>query len=149
MTPKMQAFINAIAAGAPNLEAAVAAGYSRATAHQAASRLLAHPEVKKGLKAARKQQAASSVAIKKGEKPPEGATAMRGGHKDSLEFMEEIMGEATLPLALRFEAAKQLLPYQHARIGEKGKKESKQDAAREVGRGKFAPKKPPALHVVK
>lgn len=51
---------------------------------------------------------------------------------------------------MRADAAKQLLPYQHARLGEKGKNESKKENAREASRaGKLSiPWAPPTLHVV-
>jgi hypothetical protein len=44
-----------------------------------------------------------------------------------------------------------LLPYQHARIGETGKKEKANEKARGIARGrsKFATKQPPQLTVVR
>lgn len=44
------------------------------------------------------------------------------------------MNLATLPVAVRADAAKQLLPYMHARMGETGKKEN----ARAIARGKHS-----------
>ena len=149
MTPKMKAFVEGKAAGLSNRDAAVSAGYTSLAAGETATRLLKRPDVKKALKAALKVQTASIPAARNAPEGEEDAAKLRTDYTDSLDFMRQAMNNAKLPLGVRFDAAKQLLPYEHARIGEKGKKESKQDAAREVGRGKFAPKKPPALHVVK
>lgn len=46
--------------------------------------------------------------------------------------------------------SKALLPYQHARLGEKGKKESAKDRAHAItGKAKFSPKgAPPTLRIV-
>jgi len=46
---------------------------------------------------------------------------------------------------LRADAAKALLPFMHQKIGEGGKKDAKQDAAKKVSAGKFGASAPPKL----
>jgi hypothetical protein len=43
-------------------------------------------------------------------------------YADSKTFPQHAMNNAQLPIGLRMDAAKALLPYEHARMGEKGKK---------------------------
>jgi hypothetical protein len=52
---------------------------------------------------------------------------------------------------MRADAAKQLLPYKHVRLGETGKKETAKDKALKIARvrSKFATKAPPQLRVVR
>jgi phage terminase small subunit len=140
-TEKQQAFIASKAAGATHRDAAIAAGYSMASANVRASELMRRPDIKAAIKAAAKP---GRVDI---------APDVPGKHyADSLNFMLDAMNNSQLPVAMRFEAAKALLPYQHARIGETGKKESAKERARSVAngrRGKFTPKAaPPQLRIV-
>jgi phage terminase small subunit len=57
------------------------------------------------------------------------------------------MGNVAVPLDARMDAAKALMPYRHKKVGEAGKKEAKQEAARKVA-GKFAAGAPPRLRAV-
>ncbi|MEO7066927.1 MAG: hypothetical protein ABI114_08485 [Rhodanobacter sp.] len=130
------------ALGVTNRDAATAAGYPMASADVRAAELMRRADIKAAIKAATKS---GGVTI------PEDKHAMpRKHYADALQFMLDRMNHAHLPLAMRFEAAKCLLPYQHARIGEKGKKESANDRARTITRRpKFAPKgAPPSLRIV-
>lgn len=141
-TEKQQAFIASKAAGATHRDAAIAAGYSMASANVRASELMRRPDIKAAVKAAAKP---GSVVITR-DVPSK-------HYADSLQFMVDAMNNGQLPVAMRFEAAKALLPYQHARIGETGKKESAKDRARAIvggqRRGKFTPKgAPPHLRIV-
>lgn len=140
-TEKQQAFIASKAAGATHRDAAIAAGYSMASANVRASELMRRPDIKAAIKAAAKP---GSVAITH--------DAPKKHYADSLQFMVDTMNHPQLPVAMRFEAAKALLPYQHARLGEQGKKESAKERARSVAngrRGKFTPKAaPPQLRIV-
>lgn len=69
---------------------------------------------------------------------------------DSNTFLEAVLAHPRMPLGRRMEAAKLLQPYQHAKIGEKGKKESKADGAKELaeGRNAYGSRKPPKLSAV-
>lgn len=142
LTEKQQAFIANKSAGVPNREAAIAAGYSPTAADVTAAKLLQRPEIKAAIKAAAKP---GSVTI-----APDKHAMPSKHYADSLKFMVDAMNHAQLPVAMRFEAAKALLPYQHARLGEKGKKESAKERAHAIaGKPKFAPKgAPPQLRIV-
>lgn len=69
---------------------------------------------------------------------------------DSLVFLEALMNDVNASVKDRLEAAKALAPFQHAKVGEKGKKETKADAAKELAAGqKFGARKaPPKLQSV-
>lgn len=59
---------------------------------------------------------------------------------DSLVFLEALMNCPKAGVKARLEAAKALAPFQHARVGEKGKKETRQDAAHDTKGSKFGPR---------
>ena len=74
-------------------------------------------------------------------------TMPRANYSDAKDFLLDVMNLDGLPIAVRADAAKQLLPYQHARIGEVGKKQSKRERAAELStatKSKFATKSPPS-----
>lgn len=114
LTKKQQAFVAHKAAGCTNKDAAIAAGYAVGSAAQAGDRLAKHPAIRKALNAASpaKGNGAATYAIK------------RGDYADSKAFLQDAMNNVQLPIGLRVDAAKALLPYEHARMGETGKKET-------------------------
>lgn len=57
---------------------------------------------------------------------------------DPMVFLLAVMDDESADQRVRADAAKALLPYMHPKIGEGGKKEAKDRAAKAVG-GKFAP----------
>ena len=59
---------------------------------------------------------------------------------DSLVFLEALMNCPKAGVKARLEAAKALAPFQHPRVGDKGKKESRQDAAADTKGSKFGPR---------
>lgn len=65
-------------------------------------------------------------------------------HKDSKTFLLALMNDLEADIKLRADAAKALLPFQHAKI-EAGVKDAKAEAARKAGAGKFSPAAPPRL----
>jgi phage terminase small subunit len=140
-TEKQQAFITSKAAGATHRDAAIAAGYSMASANVRASELMRRPDIKAAVKAAAKPGRVDIAPALPSERCA-----------DSLKFMMNAMNNPQLPVAMRFEAAKAMLPYLHTRMGETGKKESAKERARGIangGRGKFTPKAaPPQLRIV-
>jgi phage terminase small subunit len=149
LTAKQQAFVDGKACGLNNRDAAIAAGYPPNSAAQTATKLMQHPSVRLALRNFKK------VSTEKGHakhSEDDGASVLKAKYASSLDFMIDAMNNPKLPPGVRFDAAKQLLPYQHARIGESGKKEKAKDRAHAVTgttRGKFTPKAaPPALKVV-
>jgi phage terminase small subunit len=74
-----------------------------------------------------------------GRKPQEPPKLESDGAEDAKTFLIGVMTDAEVDARLRIDAAKALLPYQHQKIGEAGKKEGKQAAAKVAGAGRFAP----------
>lgn len=144
MTKKQQNFIANKIAGMTNRDAAIAAGYAVGSARVAADKLMKVPAVRSAI------QAGTGSA---GKEPA--ANWMKPAYGSSLELMRDTYNNPKAPMGVRFDAAKQALPYEHARVGEVGKKQAKQAraeaAAGKRGPGrppKFAPSKPPQLRVV-
>jgi phage terminase small subunit len=142
LTGKKKRFADAVLAGKSNKEAAIAAGYSAATASAAGSRLVKDKEVVAYL-------AKHRAAAERGDPPPEEPKptfdlnkAMQ--HSDPKMFLLAAMNDVELGEKLRIEAAKALMPFMHKKLGEGGKKEQQNDNARKVA-GRFAPGAPPRL----
>jgi phage terminase small subunit len=51
---------------------------------------------------------------------------------DAKDFLADVLRGAVVPTKAQLEAAKALLPFQHQRLGELGKKEQREDEAAEV-----------------
>lgn len=64
--------------------------------------------------------------------------------QDAKQFLERVVRGEVVPSPAQLDAAKALLPYQHRKLGETGKKERKQEEAGKVA-GRFAPAAPPRL----
>lgn len=149
LTAKQQLYVDGKICGLNNRDAAIAAGYPPNSAAQTATKLMQHPSVRLALRNAKKVSTGKGHAKHSEDDEP---SVLKAKYASSLDFMESAMNNPKLPVGVRFEAAKQLLPYQHARIGEAGKKEKAKDRAHAItggGRGKFSPKvAPPALKLV-
>lgn len=142
LTEKQRQFILNKLAGCTNRDAAVAAGYAVGSASAAADKLMAMPAIRAALKVT------PGVDTKAGT-----PTMPRSKYADPKTFLLDVMNLDGLPIAVRADAAKQLLPYMHARMGETGKKETAKENARKIARGgrsKFATRQaPPKLTVVR
>ena len=185
LTEAQKLYAKARLKGLNQTQSAIAAGYSEATARQAASRLeknplvIAHmdrlvkfgdaPEaVKPKAKAAtrvEKPKPAEAEQSDKPEKPeplpaptPEPTIAVSPPPSvgslvpslDPLEFMEQLVSDMSEDPKLRLEAAKALAPYRHAKLGEMGKKDAKNNDASNAAKGKYASAGvPPGLQRVK
>ncbi len=145
LTGKKKAFADAVLAGKSNKDAAVAAGYSEKTASAAGSRLVKEPDVKAYLDKHRQAPKESgSLPPDEGPKFDLSAALM---HSDPMAFLRAAMNDAELDPKQRIEAAKAMLPYTHKRLGEGGKKETRQGEAEKVAGGRFSAGRPP-LRVV-
>jgi len=131
-------FVEATVRGATPKEAAIAAGLSENTARNAGARMRKHPKVVAALEAIGFSTPGAPLAVKSlapaasqsEEKDPEEiADIGLPQTEDSLEFLEAVVANPNIPLGRRLEAAKTLLPFQHAKIGEKGKKATKAEGA--------------------
>jgi phage terminase small subunit len=63
---------------------------------------------------------------------------------DPKAFLTALMNDPGSEMKLRVNAAKALMPFVHQKLGEGGKKEQRQDAAKKVA-GRFAAAAPPKL----
>jgi len=147
LTDKQKAFVEGRAQGLGTKDAAIHAGYSATTAHVIGSTLAGRADIKSAIRAAKKNAGVVN------EPETDDKPKLKASYKDSLEFFKDAMNNPRLADGVRFEAAKQLLPYEHARVAEKGKKESKKDDAVKVAAGQtgtpFRTKAPPKLRAVK
>ena len=141
LTAKKKAFADAVLIGKTNKDAAVAAGYSKATAGPAGSRLVKDKDVIAYLAKAR-------AAAEKGEVPaddrPTFDLTKALQHQDPKMFLLAAMNDTQLAEKLRIDAAKALMPFVHQKLGEGGKKEQKDAEAKKVA-SRFAQAAPPKL----
>jgi len=149
LTGKKRAFADAVLAGFSNKEAAIRAGYSAATAAQAGARLVKDKDVAPYLAERKRASPASPLA----EPPPlppvpsfdVSAVLM---HSDPRAFLVAAMNDPALEAKLRIDAAKALMPFTHAKLGEGGKKDQKNEEAKKIA-SRFGAARPPALKAVK
>lgn len=66
---------------------------------------------------------------------------------DPKAFLLNMMNDSAIDVKLRLDAAKTLMPFFHVKLGEGGKREAKETAAKKAGAGKFSAA-PPPLKVV-
>jgi phage terminase small subunit len=83
-----------------------------------------------------------------GRKPRAKPVGVDSPERDPLEFLLDVMQGKVHPSPDQLKAAIAATQYTHAKRGEGGKKEAKQDAAVEAAAGRFRPK-PPPLRAVK
>ena len=140
LTPKQAAFIVAYLIDSNGKKAAIKAGYSKAGAEVAASRLLRHPKVAEALKKARQPAA----EVPKTEEKPAFDLASAMQHQDPKIFLLAAMNDVELDPKQRIDAAKALMPFVHKKLGEGGKKEQEHAAAAKVA-GRFTAAAPPRL----
>lgn len=142
LTGKKRLFAEALLAGKSNKMAALAAGYSAASASAAGSRLAKDKDVLAHMQ--RKTKAPSVVAATPAVTPA-GADATPGSfdlgqalsHRDPRAFLLAAMNDNQLEPKLRIDAAKALMPFEFAKKGEGGKKQQQADAAKQAGAGRF------------
>ena len=148
LTDKKRQYVAARLSGLSGAKAAIAAGYSEKGAAQAAARLNKDPDVAAALQragkvnndvnrpdAAQTDSEHAGVAV--------GLEAL-GLTSDPKKVLVALMNDAGEDPKLRLEAAKALMPFVHARKGEGGKKEAKQEEALKVA-GRFSAAAPPRL----
>jgi phage terminase small subunit len=154
LNPTDEKFLAATLRGATPEEAAIAAGLSEKTARVAGARLRKKPAIVEALAAIGiSTPGAPAAGPKVTHNEPEAEEEPIDDlpkTEDSLEFLEAVVANPRIPLGRRMEAAKTLLPFQHAKIGEKGKKATKADgaAAAAAEGNKFGARAAPALKAV-
>ena len=144
LTGKKRAFADAVLAGFSNREAAIRAGFSEKTASAAGSRNVKDPDVKAYLDQRRQAPATAGARALPAPGPADEAFDIPPT-SDPVEFLTKVMNEPAAELRLRIDAAKAMLPFKHKKLGEGGKKDLKDDAAKAAGAGKFSQTAPPKL----
>lgn len=134
LTGKKKAFADAVLAGKSNKEAAIAAGYSAATASAAGSRLVKDKEVAAYLEKHREAAAKGEAPSQEG--PTFDLTAALQ-HADPKVFLTAAMNDVELDPKQRIIAAKALMPFMHPKLGEGGKKDEAAGRAKKAGQGRF------------
>lgn len=141
MTNKKLLYAEARLAGVPQKDAAIQAGYSAATADQAASRLERDPVVIATLK-----RMAVVDGVDPADMPVTGSgtptvpadepePCILAPADDPLVFLKGVMNDLRADPKLRVDAAKSLASYIHAKPGEKGKKEQAEEHAKTAATG--------------
>lgn len=123
-------------------DSAIAAGCPEKTASQAGSRLEKHPAVIAHLARLKTKESDTNSAAGR-DKIPDSVIATMPFFEDPAEMLRYAMNDRMLDPKTRLDAAKALLPYQHKKLGETGKKEDQGEAAKGAARGKFSPAAPP------
>ncbi len=150
LTEKMEKFALAIVDGKTNKEAAISAGYAGKTASAAGARLAKDPEIIVYIEMLKAQKEGRSLTSDSPKVKPKDTTENSGEDEnpieefqfegdDPLDFLIKVMNFNGNKLPLRMQAAIAALPYKHGKVAEKGKKETKQDKAKEATKtGKYA-----------
>ena len=136
LTGKKRAFADAVLAGLSNKDAAISAGFSEKTASAAGSRIVKDPDVKAYLDQHRLPPASAGARALPAPGPADEAFDIPPT-ADPVEFLTKVMNEPAADLRLRIDAAKAMLPFKHKKLGEGGKKDEKDAAAKAAGTGRF------------
>jgi phage terminase small subunit len=141
LSEKMKKFAQAVVDGLSNKEAAISAGYAEKTASQAGSKLRKDPEIivhieklkadKEGRSLTSEKPKVKSVSTHEDDNPIEDQYST----DDPLDFLINVMKNGGNEMMLRVNAARAALPYVHGKVAEKGKKETKEDAAKKATQG--------------
>ena len=147
---KMQAYAAARAQGLRPLDAAAHAGYSGSGIKVTTSRIEARSDVQAEIK--RIKKGGVTVTAPGGKESAEERDekwGMRDSYDNPLDLMLDVMNNPKAPKSLRYQAAKDALPYCHPRK-EGGKKEEASERAKKAAGGKFkTAARPTHLHAVK
>lgn len=131
---KMQAYAEARAAGLAPKDAAAHAGYEMAGVAVTVSRMErradVQAEIKRLKRAGKREDSGDSPEVERGK------WAMRDHYSSPLDLMLDVMNNPQAPTSVRYQAAKDALPYCHPRK-EGGKKDEAKERAKKAAGGKF------------
>ncbi|HYD58957.1 MAG TPA: terminase small subunit [Noviherbaspirillum sp.] len=144
LTGGKQKFADAVLAGKSNKDAAITAGYSVKTASAAGSRLVKDKDVVAYVARCKKAKKDQAKEPQKDIPTSNGFDLLKLQFSDPKAFLKAAMNDLLLEPKLRVEAAKALMPFEHKKLGEGGKKEQQAEAAQKVA-GRFAASAPPKL----
>lgn len=138
LTEKMKKFARAIVDGATNKEAAISAGYEEKTASQQGSKLRNNSEIIVYIEKLKAEKEGRTLTPEKPKVKPANSGEYDNplnddnyAKDDPLQFLIDVMNNSD-DMFLRFNAAKAALPYVHGKVADKGKKETKEDAAKQA-----------------
>lgn len=144
-------FFKATLRGEKPEQAAISAGLSPKTAKAAGHRMRKHPAIVAALAAVGIGTKTSPTAKERPEEngeEPDIVTLEIPETDDPKVFLTALMNSPRAGVKARLEAAKALLPFEHSKIGEKGQKQKREDAAKSAATtGRFATPAPPKLVV--
>mgnify|MGYP002717758506 CR=1 FL=1 len=143
LSEKMKKFAQAVVDGLSNKEAAISAGYAEKTASQAGSKLRKDPEIIVYIEKLKADKEGRSLTSEKPKVKPIEASSYEDedpiedqySTDDPLDFLINVMKNGGNEMMLRVNAARAALPYVHGKVAEKGKKETKEDAAKKATQG--------------
>lgn len=145
---KMQAYAAARAQGLAPMDAAAHAGYSGSGIRVTTSRIEARSDVQAEIRRIKKGGVVVTPPSKGGEDTELDKWEMRDKYANPLELMLDVMNNPKAPKSLRYQAAKDALPYCHPRK-EGGKKDETKQRAEKAAGGKFkTTARPTHLHAV-
>lgn len=142
---KISDYVAARIEGLPPYEAGIHAGYAQAGIRVAICRLEQRADVRKAIKAGAEAQAPGGVEDEPDDPMAGGREQweMKESYESPLALMLDVMNNALAPKTLRYQAAKDALPYCHPRK-EGGKKEEKEKEAKKAATGRFRPGQRPS-----
>lgn len=152
LNEKQELFFKAILRGEKPPQAAISAGLSPKTASAAGHRMRKHPAIVAALAAVgigTTPGANAKPSDTGDESEPEIVTVEIEQTDDPKVFLTALMNCPKAGVKARLEAAKALLPFEHSKMGEKGKKVTKEEGAKELAGGghAYGSRRPPKLVV--
>jgi len=143
LTEQQRKYAEARMSGASIKDSALAAGCPAKTASQAGSRLEKHPNVAAHLARLKHLESEAQPAAGR-DAPPADVDLGDEFFEDPKDMLRHAMNNKRLDPKTRIQAAVALLPFEHQKRGEAGKKEQQADAAEVAATGRFAPAAPPS-----
>lgn len=153
LNESQELFFKATLRGEKPEQAAISAGLSPKTAKAAGFRMRKHPAIVAALAAVgigTKSAPTGKPEATPDESEPDIVTIEIPETEDPKVFLTALMNSPKAGVKARLEAAKALLPFEHSKIGEKGKKVTKAEGAKDLAEegNTFGARKAPKLQAV-
>lgn len=153
LNESQELFFKATLRGEKPEQAAISAGLSPKTAKAAGFRMRKHPAIVAALAAVgigTKSAPTGKPEATPDESEPDIVTVEIPETEDPKVFLTALMNSPKAGIKARLEAAKALLPFEHSKIGEKGKKVTKAEGAKDLAEegNTFGARKAPKLQAV-
>lgn len=132
LTAKMKAFVHAKLQGLSNKDAAIAAGYSEKSAGMKGSQLMKDAEINAYLASLNQKGGGGHEDLPLIKAADAAELKQLESIDDPMEGLKIIWKNPKIDIKHRLDALKTALPYVHAKVGEKGVKQGREDAASDV-----------------